>query len=80
MYRFDEGRWLPATIISVAMFVAPFGVAAQSSISQFAHSQARLSEPRSFRFRNPLQKRWETRSWRITVTRPRSKPISKVRR
>jgi tetratricopeptide (TPR) repeat protein len=42
MYRFDEGRWLPATIISVALFAVPFEVAAQSSTSQFPTARPTL--------------------------------------
>jgi tetratricopeptide (TPR) repeat protein len=33
MYRFDEGRWLPAAIVSAAVFAAPFAVGAQTSTS-----------------------------------------------
>jgi tetratricopeptide (TPR) repeat protein len=33
MYRFDEGRWLPAAIVSAAVLAAPFAAAAQTSTS-----------------------------------------------
>jgi tetratricopeptide (TPR) repeat protein len=42
MHRFDEGRWLPATIISAAIFAAPFGVAAQTSASEFSTTRPTL--------------------------------------
>jgi tetratricopeptide (TPR) repeat protein len=42
MYRFDEGRRLPAAIVSAAVFAAPFLAAAQASTSEFSPARPTL--------------------------------------